>query len=147
MPRLTAYLERLGQFRELAEAAARGRGRLSAPTFLHPFLTAGLLAEAAWPPRPGVVVTPSEQAAEELARELSLYLPERRVLLLPSRDLWYGSEGEVAPRVVGRRTGKRYTPQKGPKYGLLCVYSSLLITNTLIAFDLTSFESKRSFAM
>jgi hypothetical protein len=44
-------------------------------------------------------------------------------------------------------TGKRYTPQKGPKYGLLCVYSSLLITNTLIAFDLTSFESKRSFAM
>ena len=49
------------------------------------------------------MVAPNQDSAEELARELALFLPQRRVLHLPARDVWYGPEAEVPPRVAGRR--------------------------------------------
>ncbi|NLE73149.1 MAG: transcription-repair coupling factor [Actinobacteria bacterium] len=103
MPWLTDLLDELEAFRELVEQSRAGRGVLSSPSFLHPFLIAGLLADSAYRGKSVLVVTPSEQGAEDLARELSLYLPKRSILRLPSRDVWYGPQAEVAPRVVGRR--------------------------------------------
>ena len=48
-----------------------------------------------------LVVASSQEAAEDFEHELSLYCPERPVVYLPPRGVWYGSEGEVKPRVVG----------------------------------------------
>ena len=79
------------------------RDRLTAPTFAHPFLVAGLLAQEPWLSAPCLVVAPGQDSAEELSRELSLYLPQRRVLYLPAREVWYGPEAELPPRVAGRR--------------------------------------------
>ncbi len=49
------------------------------------------------------MVTPSQEAALEMEHELGLYCAERPVVYLPPRGVWYGSEGEVKPRVAGRR--------------------------------------------
>jgi transcription-repair coupling factor (superfamily II helicase) len=113
--RLTDFLLASPAFREaagLAELVAPGehaapaepsRTRLVSPSFAHPYLAAGILTREPWSSRPCLVVAASQDAAEELARELSLYLPQRRVFHVPARDVWYGPEAEVPPRVAGRR--------------------------------------------
>lgn len=103
MARLTDFLFQLDEFRLLADESRKGRGVLSAPTFVHPYITAGVLCDPDFQVRPVLVVTSTEQAAIELALELSAYLPERTVVHLPARDVWFGTEAEAAPRVVGRR--------------------------------------------
>jgi transcription-repair coupling factor (superfamily II helicase) len=84
-------------------AAVAGGPRFVAPSFVHAFLAAGLLARPAWGGVPVLVVTATQAAADEVRRELALYLPDRHVLSLPPRSVWYGPEAEVPPRVAGRR--------------------------------------------
>ena len=107
MPRLTDLLLELPAFRLAVGlgdgSAAAGSDNLTAPSFVHPYLTAGILANEPWLSAPCLVVAPNQDSAEELARELALFLPQRRVLHLPARDVWYGPEAEVPPRVAGRR--------------------------------------------
>ncbi|MFH1833932.1 MAG: transcription-repair coupling factor, partial [bacterium] len=50
-----------------------------------------------------MVVASNQEAAAEMEHELGLYCPDRPVVYLPPRGVWYGSEGEVKPRVAGRR--------------------------------------------
>ena len=104
MARLTDFLSDLEPFRLLVEASRVGRGALAAPSFLHPYLAAGVLSSAFMRERPALLVAPTEHAADELAHELSVYLSDRVVVRLPARDVWYGPEARVAARVVGRRT-------------------------------------------
>jgi len=66
-------------------------------------LTAGVLASPPWESGGVLVVAANPDAAEDLARELKLFLPARRIFHLPPRGIWYGPEGEVPPRVAGRR--------------------------------------------
>ena len=108
MPRLTEFLLASPAFREAvglapASGSRPSRDRLTAPTFAHPYLVAGVLAHEPWLSSTCLVVAHSQDSAEELARELSLYLPQRRVLYLPAREVWYGPEAELPPRVAGRR--------------------------------------------
>ncbi len=103
MPRLVDFLGEVPGFRAFLEAAAGSPGRLLAPSFAHPVLTAGVLASPPWETGSVLVVAANPDAAEDLARELTLFLPARRVLHLPPRGIWYGPEGEVPPRVAGRR--------------------------------------------
>ncbi len=72
-------------------------------SFAHAYVTATVLAEKGWRDLPCLIVAGGQEAAEDLARELRLYLPHREVHFLPARGVWYGSEGVVPPRVVGRR--------------------------------------------
>jgi len=76
---------------------------VAAPAFAQPFIIAGLLGRKPWHDRSILVVAPNQEAAADLEHELSLYHPERPVTYLPPRGVWYGSEGEVHPRVAGRR--------------------------------------------
>jgi transcription-repair coupling factor (superfamily II helicase) len=117
MPRLTGFLSGYEPFeRLLAEvdalvgpeglAAPPGSGaglEAAVPVFVHAFVTAGLLLGRGWRARPALVVAPNQEAAEDLEHELALYCPDRSVTYLPPRGVWYGSEGEVKPRVAGRR--------------------------------------------
>jgi transcription-repair coupling factor (superfamily II helicase) len=103
MPRLTDFLSRLQPFRDALAVTEAGDVLFRAPSFVHPFLAAGLLARPPWRERPCLVVAPHQDGAESLRRELALYLPDRRVLHLPARGVWYGPEGEVPPRVAARR--------------------------------------------
>ncbi len=100
MPRLTDFLRWLPLFKEALDSG----GRLAAPTFVHPFLAGGVLAEPEWSRAPSLVVAPDQDTAEELFRELTLYLPQRSVLRLPGRGVWYGPEAEVPARVAARRS-------------------------------------------
>lgn len=75
---------------------------MTAPSFAHPYLAAGFLTALPWAAAPSLVVAPTQESAEELRRELALYLT-RPVFHLPARGVWYGPEAEVPPRVVGRR--------------------------------------------
>lgn len=127
MPRLTDFLGDLDVFRSLVEDSAAGRGALAAPSFLHPYLTAGVLADAAFGVRPVLVVVPDDRAGEALARELALYLPERNILHLPSRDVWYGSGAEVAARVVGRRSRVLATLLRGEGAPVVVLGASALV--------------------
>ena len=72
-------------------------------SFAHAYVTATVLAEKGWRDLPCLIVAGGQEVAEDLARELRLYLPHREVHFLPARGVWYGSEGVVPPRVVGRR--------------------------------------------
>ena len=117
MPRLTDFLRGYAPFEEFLERAGAaeqaaaggapartgGEVRLAAPSFVHAFLTAALAGRRPWHNGVLVVVAANQDAAMELEHELSLYLPERPVVYLPPRGVWYGSEGDVQPRVAGRR--------------------------------------------
>jgi transcription-repair coupling factor (superfamily II helicase) len=50
-----------------------------------------------------VIVTADQDSSLEMERELSLYLDGRAVVYLPPRGVWYGSEGEIKPRIAARR--------------------------------------------
>ena len=103
MPRLTDFLRGYPPFEEALGESTRQNVELAAPTFLHPFLSAGFLLRPPWNQGVTLVVAAIQEQAEEMERELSLFSPARPVLYLPPRGVWYGSEGEVKPRVAGRR--------------------------------------------
>ena len=108
MPRLTDFLRGYAPFEEFLERAtapvgAPAEARLAAPSFVHPFLTAAIAGRRPWSEDALVVVAANQEAALELEHELALYRPDRPVVYLPPRGVWYGSEGEVQPRVAGRR--------------------------------------------
>jgi transcription-repair coupling factor (superfamily II helicase) len=113
MPRLTDYLrgyepfERIvaaaGGAAEAADAAGRVGVEAGVPTFAQAYVVAALLERQPWSEEGVLVVAPDQEAAAELEHELSLYLPGRPLAYLPPRGVWYGSEGEVQPRVAGRR--------------------------------------------
>ncbi|MCL5942026.1 MAG: transcription-repair coupling factor [Actinobacteria bacterium] len=102
MPRLTAFLHDLAPFREALEGGRRGAVHLSSPSFAHAYLLAGFLASPPWNSSACLVAAPTQESAEEVRRELSLFLA-RPVFFLPARGVWYGPEAEAPPRVVGRR--------------------------------------------
>jgi len=104
MTHLTAFLARDAGFRAFTHRAAAAAARVEAASFAHAYIAATVLAEKGWRDLPCVLLAGGQEDAEELARELALYLPHREVLYLPGRGVWYGSEGVVPPRVVGRRT-------------------------------------------
>lgn len=76
---------------------------VAVPSFVQAYLIAGLLERTPWRGRPILVVAPNREVALDLEHELSLYSADRPVTYLPPRGVWYGSEGEVQPRVAGRR--------------------------------------------
>ena len=100
MPRLTDFLRGYALFDEFL---AHGGARLVAPSFVHAFLTAAIAGRRPWHDGVLLVVAANQDAALELEHEVALYCPDRPVVYLPPRGVWYGSEGEVQPRVAGRR--------------------------------------------
>lgn len=117
MPRLIDSLIGYPPFEELVSAALLREERrgavhaqvspaqlsVVAPTFIYPFLVAGLLEREPFSSRPALVVTPDQDGALEFEHELSQYCPGRAVTYLPPRGVWYGSESRVRPPVAGRR--------------------------------------------
>lgn len=103
MPRLTGFIHGLPVFEEALAASGSETAQVVVPSFAHAYLTAAFLSRRPWSEGPVLVIAPDQDAAEELEHELGLYLPERRVVYLPPRGVWHGSEGEVKPRVAGRR--------------------------------------------
>ncbi|MBN1320550.1 MAG: transcription-repair coupling factor [Thermoleophilia bacterium] len=100
MPRLTDFLR---GYRPFEEILARDGAEAAVPTFVHAYITAGLLQHAPWRDHALLVVAPNQDVAGEIAHELALYCPGRPVVRLPPRGVWYGSEGEVHAPVAGRR--------------------------------------------
>ncbi len=86
-----------------AQAASGPAVAVACPSHIHAYLAAGLLHHRPWSDNTVLVIAPSQDAALEIEHELGLYCPERPVVYLPPRGVWYGSEGEVKPRVAGRR--------------------------------------------
>jgi transcription-repair coupling factor (superfamily II helicase) len=76
---------------------------IGVPTFAQAYVVAGLLERHPWRERPVLVVAPNQEAVADLEHDLSRHCPERLLICLPPRGVWYGSEGEVQPRVAGRR--------------------------------------------
>ena len=107
MPRLIDFLNGYPPFERLLTKATTVATAMTAevacPSHIHAYLAAGLLHHDPWSASVILVITPSQEAALEMEHELGLYCPERPVVYLPPRGVWYGSEGEVKPRVVGRR--------------------------------------------
>lgn len=103
MPRLTDFLSGLEAFRAVLSEGRSGAARLVAPSFVQPYLAAGVAAADPWAKSPCLVVAPNQDGAEQLRREIALFLPQRRVLHLPARGVWYGPEAGVPARVVARR--------------------------------------------
>ena len=115
MPRLTDFLRGYAPFEHVVAQGSQlppsgpglgdrpGGLEVATPTFAHAYVVAGLLDHRPWSESVTLIVASSQEAAEDFEHELSLYCPERPVVYLPPRGVWYGSEGEVKPRVVGRR--------------------------------------------
>jgi transcription-repair coupling factor (superfamily II helicase) len=120
MPRLTDFLRGYGPFEQALGQAmvspgtaatpeatvAQGKAaslEVAAPSFIHAYLIAGFLQHQPWTESATLVVAPNQDAAADLEHELGLYCPGRPVVYLPPRGVWYGSEGEVKPRVAARR--------------------------------------------
>ena len=111
MPRLIDYLGGYPPFERviaqaapsLAQAAPSLEIEVACPSHVHAYVAAGLLHRQPWSRSVAVVIAPSQEAALEMEHELGLYCAERPVVYLPPRGVWYGSEGEVKPRVAGRR--------------------------------------------
>ncbi len=136
MPRLTDFLRGYAPFEEFvtratgdaSTVAGRGSARLTAPSFVTPSYRCHR-EHRPWREGPVLVVAPNQDAAAELEHELALYCPERPVVYLPPRGVWYGSEGEVQPRVAGRRAravarwpgggagGRPFRPHRGGRGG------------------------------
>jgi transcription-repair coupling factor (superfamily II helicase) len=105
MARLTDFLRGYAPFEQVAGQAVAGAPgiRVAVPTFAQAFVLAGLLQREPCRDRPVLVVVPAQEVAADLGHDLARYCPERHILLLPPRGVWYGSEASVKPRVVGRR--------------------------------------------
>lgn len=105
MPRLTGLLRGYAPLETLADQAAEGLARLqiAVPNFTQAFILGGLLEHKTFRRRPVLAIAPDQEAAAHLEHDLAQYCADRRVLLLPPRGVWYGSEAEVQPRVAGRR--------------------------------------------
>ncbi len=93
-------------------------GEATVPTFAHAYITAGVVNRSPWREGPVLVVAATQEAAAELEHELGLYCPGRTVAYLPPRGVWYGSEGEVKPRVAGRRARAVAALLEAPEAGL-----------------------------
>ncbi|MHB8867309.1 MAG: transcription-repair coupling factor [Thermoleophilia bacterium] len=128
MPHLTSFVAKTGEFHELISRAATGPARVETPSFAHDYLAAAVLGHRGWHDVPCLVVTGGQESAEELSREIALYLPRREVLYLPARGVWYGSEGVVPPRVVGRRVRALDALERG---GVVVVEASTLLETVL----------------
>ena len=102
MARLVELLRGYQPFEEIVAQSAAGL-EVGVPTFAQAFVLAGLLEREPWRERPVLVVVPDQETAGDLEHDLSRYCPERVVLAMPPRGVWYGSEAEVKPRVAGRR--------------------------------------------
>jgi transcription-repair coupling factor (superfamily II helicase) len=87
----------------LTHAAPSGAIEVTCPSHVHSYIAAGLLHRRPWSRNVVVIVAPGQEAALEMEHEVGLYCAERPVVYLPPRGVWYGSEGEVKPRVAGRR--------------------------------------------
>src|SRR5664279_5437615 len=100
LPRLTERLDELELFTAACREGREGPAALCAPTYTHPFLTAGFLANEPWLQTMSLVVVPDAEAAGTVRHELAAFLQNRTVLSLPPRGIWYGSEAEPNPAVV-----------------------------------------------
>jgi transcription-repair coupling factor (superfamily II helicase) len=105
MPHLTDFLRGYAPFEQLVrQALAGGTGaQAGVPSFAQPFILGGLLQREPWKDRTVLVVAPTQEATADLEHDLTRFCPGRRVLQLPPRGVWYGSEADVQPRVAGRR--------------------------------------------
>ncbi|GAB4243865.1 MAG: transcription-repair coupling factor [Thermoleophilia bacterium] len=103
MTRLVDVLLKSEEFRKFLREIRAGEAAVVSPSFVHAYVSAALLSAPPWRERPVLVVTPSSETAEELVREVSLFLPGRNVYHLPPRGVWWGGEAPVPPRVAGRR--------------------------------------------
>src|SRR5680860_832128 len=103
LPRLTERLDELELFTAACREGREGPAALCAPTYTHPFLTAGFLANEPWLQTMSLVVVPDAEAAGTVRHELAAFLQNRTVLSLPPRGIWYGSEAEPNPAVVASR--------------------------------------------
>ena len=65
MPRLTDFLRGYGPFEQALEESAGRNVELAAPTFLHPYLTAGFLSRAPWSDAMTLVVAATQEAFAE----------------------------------------------------------------------------------
>ncbi|MHB1345061.1 MAG: CarD family transcriptional regulator, partial [Thermoleophilia bacterium] len=128
MPHLTSFVAKTGEFHELIARAATGSARVETPSFAHDYLAAAILSHRSWHDVPCLVVAGGQESAEELSREIALYLPRREVLYLPARGVWYGSEGVVPPRVVGRRVRALDALERG---AVVVVEASTLLETVL----------------
>lgn len=62
---------------------------------------------------PALIVTADDQAARNLAADLSVYLPHRPVRVYPARGVLYESHLDPSPQVVGRRIAALDSLQAG----------------------------------
>jgi transcription-repair coupling factor (superfamily II helicase) len=124
MARLIDLLGGYPPFEEIVAGAASGL-EVGVPTFAQAFVLAGLLEREPWRERPVLVVVPDQDAGSDLEHDLSRYCPERLVLALPPRGVWYGSEAEVKPRVAGRRARAMDALTSGPAV-VVCEASTLM---------------------
>ena len=115
MPSLIDLAHGLPEFEEAVASAADGHAEVATPSFVHAYLCAALLQAGPWRRSPLLAVAPDQDSAEELEHELRLYCPSRPVAYLPPRGVWYGSEGEVKPRVVGRRSRALWEMERPPE--------------------------------
>ena len=74
---------RAGTAGMVGPASGAGPVEVTAPSFIHPYLTAALLERGAWREAPVLLVVPDQETAEEAEHELRLYCPERPVVHLP----------------------------------------------------------------
>jgi transcription-repair coupling factor (superfamily II helicase) len=135
MPRLTEFLRGYAPFEEFLERAATAEkagveARLAGPSFVHPFLTAAIAGRRPWHDKALLVVAANQEAALELEHELTLYCPERPVVYLPPRGVWYGSESDVQPRVTGRRA-RAVTALAGPQPPVVVVEATTLMEGVI----------------
>ena len=134
MPRLTDFLRGYPPFEEVVSCAAGLEAAV--PTFAQAFVVAGLLERPPWRARTALVVAANQEAAADLEHELGLYCPGRRVVYLPPRGVWYGSEGEVRAPVAGRRARAvaNVVPGAGPVQGacVLAVEATTLMEGVIL---------------
>jgi transcription-repair coupling factor (superfamily II helicase) len=91
-----------GRVRTAAESG--GCENVGASTMLRPLLLATLLEDdRALAGRPGLLVSPDDRSARDLAADLRAYLAPRRVRLYPSRGTGYASHVSPPPHLVGLR--------------------------------------------
>src|SRR3954452_24558150 len=103
---LLTYAHENPEVRELADAAANGKGtaggeRAFVSASLRPYLLAALLD--AQPDKPALVIAGDDRAARDLAADLKQFLAPRPVRFYPARGVRYESHLAPAPHLVGRR--------------------------------------------
>ncbi len=136
MPRLTDFLREYLPFAQLVGAeSGSGQQQLAVPSFVHAYLVAALVEERPWRDSVVLVVAAQQEAALELEHELSLYCPGHTVCYLPPRGVWYGSEGEVKPRVAGRRARAVETIRAGKERSVVIVEAATLLEGVVAPIE------------